>query len=193
MGIAWAATCSFVMTPVGHGSNLVVMDWIRRDVGFNISFPSWMAIGIPMGLLTYTMILLFFKFVVRPDMKKFTSMVDGYIAKEASQIKPMQSGEKIALGIFGAVFIVWMLPSFIKGILPGVTSYLETLGMVIPPLIGAIALCMIRVQNKPLMSFRQWMAGVEWGTVTLVAAIMVIGAVIAKPETGILDIDVRPR
>jgi di/tricarboxylate transporter len=32
------------------------------------------------------------------------------------------------------------------------------------------------------------MAGVEWGTVTLVAAIMVIGVVIGKPETGIVEL-----
>jgi len=188
MGIAWAATCSFVMTPIGHGGNLVAMEWIRRDVGYNITFPAWMMIGIPMGLVTYFMILLFFKFVVRPDINKFTSMVDSYIAKEAKQIKPMESGEKIALGVFGAVFVTWMLPSFITGILPGVSSYLETLGLVVPPLLGAIVLCMIRVKNKPLMSFRDWMSGVEWGTVTLVAAIMVLGVVIAKPETGILEL-----
>ena len=188
MGIGWAATCSFVMTPVGHGNNLVCMDWVLRDTGFKISFPSWMIVGIPLGLITYLMLMLYFRFVIRPDMKQFTAMVDNYITKEASQLKPMQAAEKIAAGTFGAVFVIWMLPSFIGGILPGISSYLDKLGVVVPPLVGAIILCMIRINKKPLMSFHQWMAGIEWGTVALVAAIMILGAVIAKPETGILEL-----
>jgi solute carrier family 13 (sodium-dependent dicarboxylate transporter), member 2/3/5 len=188
MGIAWAATASFVMTPVGHGGNLVVMEWIRRDIGFNITFTNWMVVGIPMGLISYLVLLLFFRFVVRPDVKKFTAMVDSYISREASQIKAMQTGEKFAVGVFGVVFVVWMLPSVISGILPEVSAYFDKLGMVVPPLVGAIVLCMIRVRNKPLMSFREWMSGVEWGTVMLVAAIMAIGVVIGKPETGIVEL-----
>ncbi len=188
MGIAWAATASFVMTPIGHGSNLVCIEWIRRDFGYTISFPGWMAFGIPMGLLTYLIVLGFFRYVVRPDVSKFSAMASDYISREAGKIGPMKLEEKIALGVFFGVFLFWMLPSTTSRVLPEMAAYLDKLGFAIPPLVGAILLSIISVKNKPLLTFRDWMMGVEWGTVVLVAAIMVIGDAIGKPETGIVEL-----
>ncbi len=60
MGIAWAATASFIMTPIGHGSNMLGIEWIHRDTGYAISFTQWMAVGIPVGLLAYLLTVAFF-------------------------------------------------------------------------------------------------------------------------------------
>ncbi len=188
MGIAWAATASFVMTPIGHGSNMMCMEWIRRDLGYSISFVGWMGVGIPMGLLVYLMLMGAFRYIVRPDVSRFSAMASDYIRREAGKIEPMKLEEKIALWVFFGVLVCWMLPSIAGGILPGVSAYLDKLGFAIPPLIGAVLLCIISVRNKPLLTFRQWMTGVEWGSVFLIAAIMVIGDVIGKPETGILEL-----
>ncbi len=185
MGIAWTATASFVMTPMGHGSNILAMEWIRRDLGYYISFPAWMAVGIPMGLLTCLVLLGFFRFVVRPDVSKFSTAANEYISKEASKIEPMKPEEKVALGIFGGVIALWVLPGVAGGLLPGIAAYLDKLGFAIPPLIGTALLCMIRVKKKPLLTFHQWMGGVEWGAVALIAAIGVIGEILGRPETGI--------
>ncbi|MFH0768917.1 MAG: SLC13 family permease [Chloroflexota bacterium] len=188
MGIAWSATASFVMTPIGHGSNLICMEWVFRDLGYTISFPGWMVVGIPMGLLTFLMLLVIFRYVIRPDMSKFGTMANEYIRKEADKIEPMKSEEKIALWVFFGVFVCWLLPSIMSRVLPGVSVYFEDLGVVIPPLVGTVLLCIIPVKKKPLLTFHQWMAGVEWGAVFLIAAVMAIGAVIVKPETGILEL-----
>ncbi len=188
MGIGWAASASFMMTPIGHGSNMICMEWVRRDLGYTISFPGWMVVGIPMGLLTYLVLLGFFRYVVRPDVSKFSALAADYIRREAGKIESMKLEEKAVLGVFIGVFICWMLPSVAGKILPGVADYFDKLGFVIPPLVGAILLCIIPVKKKPLLTFRQWMLGVEWGTVALVAAVMAIGEVIGKPETGILEL-----
>ncbi len=182
MGIAWAAASSFVMTPIGHGSNLMCMDWVRRDLGYIISFPGWLAVGVPLGLLTYFLLMGTFRFIVRPDVSRFSAMAGDYIRREAETIEPMKLKEKIALGVFFGVVVCWILPGM--GV-PGVSGYLDKMGFAIPPLIGVALLCIIRVENQPLLSFRQWMTGVEWGAIALCAAIMAIGAVIGKPETGI--------
>ncbi len=187
-GIGWAATASFAMTPIGHGSNMIAIEWIRRDLGYTISFPGWMAVGIPMGLLTYLLFLVVFRYVIRPDMSKFSAMASDYISREAGKIGPMKLEEKIALGVFFGVFLFWMLPSTTSRVLPEMAAYLDKLGFAIPPLVGAILLSIISVKNKPLLTFRDWMMGVEWGTVVLVAAIMVIGDAIGKPETGIVEL-----
>ncbi len=185
MGIAWAATAAFVMTPIGHSSNIMLIDWIQRDTGYVISFPLWMVVGIPAGLLFYLLILGYLRFVVRPDVSKFSSAAVDYIRQERDKMGAMKLQEKLAVGVFLVVVVCWMLPGLAGNILPGVSAYLDKMGYAIPPLIGAGLLCVIRVKNQPLMTFQQWMVGVPWGTVALIAAILVMRDIIGSPETGI--------
>ncbi len=185
MGIAWTATAAFVMTPIGHGSNIMLIDWIQRDFGYVLSFPLWMAVGVPTGLLLYLLILGYLRFVVRPNVGQFSSMAIEYIRQEKDKMGAMKLEEKLAIGVFSGVLICWMLPGLAGSILPGVSAYLDKLGYAVPPLMGACLLCLIRVKNQPLLTFRQWMAGVPWETVAMIAAIMVIREVIGSPETGI--------
>ena len=189
MGVAWAATASLSMTPIAHAGNIMVMDWIRRDFGYTISFPQWMSFGIPMGLLVYLMVLGVFRYVVRPDVSRITSMTANYIREEAGKMGAMKLEEKLTLGVFLAVVVCWLLPGLVNNILPGVSDYLNRIGYAIPALVGASLLCLIRVKNQPLMTFQQWMTGgMEWGSTALVAAIMVIGTAVGNPETGIPEL-----
>ena len=186
MGIAWAATASLSMTPIAHAGNIMVMDWIERDFGYSIGFPQWMSFGIPMGLLVLGLVLLVFRYVVRPDVSKIAGMTTEYIRESAGKMGPMKLEEKLALGVFLVVVVCWMLPGIAGDLLPGVTAYLKKMQYAIPPLAGSCLLCIIRVKNQPILTFKQWMTGgVPWGTIALCAAIMVIGKLIGNPETGI--------
>ncbi len=186
MGIAWAATASMSMTPIAHGGNIMMMEWIQRDLGYAISFPQWMLFGIPMGLVVYLMILGVFRYVVRPDVSKISGMTTEYIRETTGKMGAMKLEEKLALGVFLTVVVCWMLPGLAGNILPEVSTYLNEMGYAVPALVGACVLCIIKVKNKPLMTLERWMtSGVEWGTLALVAAIMVMGDVVGNPETGI--------
>lgn len=185
MGTGWVSLAAFMMTPIGHVSNVMYMEWIRRDAGYALSFPAWLIVGVPVGLLFYFLLLGFFRYVVRPDMGRFSAMADEYVRREAGKMGPMKLEEKITLWVFFGVVMCWMLPGIAGNLLPGVSAYLDRMGYAIPPLVGAILLQLIRVKDQPLLTFRQWMMGVEWGSIALVAAIMAIGAVIGDPKTGI--------
>ncbi len=187
MGIAWAATASSIVTPIAHPCILLAIDFIQRDFGYSISFLQWMTFGIPMGLMTFFGFLGVFRYVVRPDVSKISDMATTeYLRSESSKMGAMKLEEKLAIGILLMVIVCWVLPGIPGNILPGISAYLSKMGYAVPALIGPCLLCLIRVKNKPLMTFRQWMMdGVGWGTVALCGAIFAIGSVIGKPETGI--------
>ena len=185
MTTAWAATAAFVTTPIGHGSNLLLIDWLQRDAGYSLSFLQWIVVGLPAGLLFYLLIMGYLRFVIRPDMSQFTAKAANYIREESSRMGNMKTEEKFAVGVFLTVIVFWIFPGIFGNLLPGVSGYIGSLGYSIPPLIGACLLCILRVNNKPLLTFRQWMAGVPWETVALIAAIYALQGVISKPETGI--------
>ncbi len=186
MGIAWTSTASLSMTPIAHAGNLLIMEWIRRDFGYTMTFPQWMLMGIPLGLLVYLLLLMVFRFFIRPDVKNLQEMSDRFVRKEANSLGPMSRSEKIAAGVFLAVIITWLLPGLIDGALPAVGAYLKKIGYAVPAVLGACLLCLIRAEGKPVLTFEQWMVkGVEWGSMALVAAVVVLGDLVGNPNTGI--------
>lgn len=185
MGIGWAATASFAMTPIGHAGNILMMEWIQRDFGYTVTFPQWMVVGIPMGLLAYVLIMLFFRFAVRPDMSKFNELASEHLQKEAGSIGPMKAREKVAVAVFMGAIVCWVLPGLVQDIWPGVSEFLNTVGFATPALVGASLLCFIRINREPLLTFHQWMGGIEWGAIIMIVAILAIGQAIGDPVSGI--------
>ncbi|MDD4877215.1 MAG: SLC13 family permease, partial [Dehalococcoidales bacterium] len=186
MGIAWASTASFIMTPIASLGNLLAIGWMQRDLNYTVTFPQWFLWGIPMGILVFLILLFVYRFIVRPDVKKFAEMGSQYVAKAKKEMGAIRPEEKIAAGIFLLVIICWLLPDMVKTFLPNVSEYLITIGRAVPALIGACFLCLIKVKSKPVLRFEQWMRDyTEWGTVALVAAIAIMGGLIGDPQTGI--------
>lgn len=187
MGVAWTATVALSVTPIGHAGNILAIEWIRRDFGYDISFLHWMAYGVPMGILTLAVLLLIFRYIVNPDVSRVKATGDEYIKVELAKLGPMKTEEKISLAVFGAAIFVWVIPSIISPVLPQVSHYLDKIGIATTALLGACLLRLIHVHGKPVMSFRSWMRdGVEWETYMLLAAIGIISAVIENPATGIV-------
>jgi sodium-dependent dicarboxylate transporter 2/3/5 len=184
MGIAWAATASMGTTPFAHAGNLIMISWLQRDFGYQMGFHQYIMFGLPLGLLVFALVLGAFRYIVRPDVRKIANVTTSYIRETAGKMQAMKLEEKLALGIFLAVVVVWLLPGLTRG--TELAAYLDKIGFAVPALVGAFLLCVIRVKNRPILDFRQWMLqGIEWGTVFLVAAIMAMGAAIGDPETGI--------
>lgn len=188
MAIPWTATAAAVMTPSGHPGNFLLMDWLRRDFGYNISFLRWMVLGIPIALLTLLLLLGFFRYVVHPDLSKFSSVATEYARGELNKMGRVKLEEELVLGVFIGVVVLWLLPGMLPDILPGVSTYVGNMGYAIPPLLGACLLCVLSVRRRPLLTFRAWMYdGVEWSTTALVATIGAFIEIMGLRETGIAE------
>ncbi len=187
MGIAWAATSSSAITPIAHSTIITIVDWLQRDFSYRVGFLQWIAFGVPVGLLSYLMLLAFYRYVVRPDVSRVSSPGSfEYIRGQVSALQPVTLQEKISIGVFLSVVTIWVLPSLITSILPQASTYLDKLGTAIPPLAGAALLCAIRVKGRPVMEFSQWMTkGIEWDTIALVATVQILGIALQNPNTGI--------
>lgn len=51
LGICYAASIGGVATPIGTPTNLIAINWLQAETGASISFPQWMAFGIPAAVL----------------------------------------------------------------------------------------------------------------------------------------------
>ncbi len=50
LGVAYACSIGGVATPIGTPTNLIAMTWISEELDQTVSFPAWMAVGLPVML-----------------------------------------------------------------------------------------------------------------------------------------------
>lgn len=148
-----------------------------------ISYAHYMAEAIPVGLISFVAMLAIFRFILRPDTAKLRELNAENLKAD---LKPMEKREKWIVGIFFAVVVAWVMPEFLKGVLPGVASFFSARGTTFPPMIGAIAMFMISIDGKPLLNFKEAMSkGVQWGGLVMAAATLAIGSAMTNADIGL--------
>jgi sodium-dependent dicarboxylate transporter 2/3/5 len=182
-----AAFCACIgqgMTPVGHSTVLLGFSILKTLTGQEISFAAYMAFGIPVGLLTFAGMILFFKYIVKPDMSRFEILKTNQLNFET---KPITIEEKIAATGYGLVFIAWVLPSIIKSSLPSVAGFLTSMGTIGPILVGVIVLSIIHVKGKPILNIGEgFKESVGWEGLFLVGAVLALSKSLAMKDVGIV-------
>lgn len=173
------------MTPIAHVFSIMAIGFYETATGLTISYASYMGFAIPVGIICFIIMILVFKLFLRPDMSKLSN-IDMESLKE--DIKPMEKREKLILLIFFMVIALWVLPGFIKPVLPNVANYIDSFGTAFPPLLGAVALSIITIDGKALLNFKDAMSkGVSWESLIMTTATLAVGSAMTNPEIGLTD------
>lgn len=185
MGMCWSVEFGSMMLPFSSPMSILVIDWIARDVGYTITFLEWMLAAVPLSLLGLLLVLLVVR-LMRSNIKGFAARSGDYLLPEYQKLGSLKREEKIAVGIYLMVVVMWMLSSLTSFLPGGVGSFLtKNVGVALPPLLGAGLLTMIHQRGKPALSWGEWSKAVDWSTVFFLAAIFVIGGVVGDPRFGI--------
>ena len=92
------------------------------------------------------------------------------------------------LVIFIIVLILWIIPSLFEYIWPSFYELFNTYGTSMPPLLGALALCVIRVDNEPLLKVDDaFKNGVPWSSLIMCAATLALGAALQNSDIGLIS------
>lgn len=183
MGQTISCGLSSGMTPIAHVFAIMAMGFYESATGLTISPVDYMGFAIPVGIVSFVIMIIIFKIFLRPDMSKFKNMDMESLKKD---IKPMESREKLILLIFFIVILLWVLPDFIKPVLPSLAKYISSFGIAFPPLLGAVALSILTVDGKPLLSFNDAMSkGISWPSLIMTAATLALGAAMTNKDIGL--------
>lgn len=182
-GMVFCSGIAAGMTPVAHVFPLISMGVYQAQTGQAISYASYMAAGIPVGLIVTALMLLAFRFVLRPDMAELTAPD---VKALRAGIKPMEKKEKLVLAVFALVVALWILPGVIKPWLPGLSAFIDGFGSAMPPLLGAVLLAIITAEGKPLLDFKEAMSkGVPWASLIMVSGTLALGAAMTDQGVGL--------
>jgi len=109
LGIAYAASIGGIGTLIGTPPNLFLASYVKDNLGTEISFVRWMAVGLPLVVIFLPIVwLLLTKVIFRISDRG----EDGDVASAGythERLGPMNPGEKITLLVFVLTALCWSL------------------------------------------------------------------------------------
>ncbi len=188
MGTVIMTAISSGMTPIGHVFPIIALGLYQTTYQLSISYLAYMGAMIPTGLLTALITTLLLKLCIRPDVSNYKKLD----ISSLEEVEPhMHKEEKVILGIFILVVGLWVLPNLLTTMLPSGSikqffASLDSLGTAIPAMIGTVLLCIIKTDNKPLITLKEAFAkGVPWSSLVMCAATLALGSAITNADLGI--------
>lgn len=184
--MAYVLTIGFVMTPICHTLSILWMGVYSSISGNPSSILEYTMIAFPFGVVLIALMLLWFRFVVRPDMSKFDHV--DWKSLESLAPGPWSRREKIVVVTLMICLFCWLAPGVVSLYAPdsAFVDFMNNKLTQIGPLFLCItALCIITVDGKPVLNLPETLARVQWPTVFLLASFTLIANAIATDACGI--------
>lgn len=141
----------------------------------------WLLVSLLYGAVCAAAIILFAKYVLRPDVSKLKNLTLEQLNK--NPLPPLSKKQKI-VGVVCVCFLLSMLLPSIFPSLPGMAFIsANSLGTAI---FFIVVLCVIQVDGKPVFSLKENMEPFAWGTFFLVTSAILLGGVLTNESTGVI-------
>ncbi len=181
MGLGFSVSISSGMTPIAHVFPIIAIQTAQIEV----STLSYMLIGIPVGLILFILMYFMLVLLIRPNVKNIHYE---NVSNLKAELEKLNKKDIVTLIIFITVLILWILPSLLKTAWPDFYNLFNGYGMAMPPLLGTIALCIIRIDNKPLLKIDDALKnGIPWSSLIMCAATLALGAALKSDSIGLVD------
>lgn len=134
---SFGASIGGMATPVGTPPNLIGIGFIRRELGVELPFFSWMALGLPVVALLIGFALLD---LVRAGAPRELRLVGAneLLRRERAALGPWSRGEKNTLLAFALTVLLWVLPGMIALVAGETSAAYRAFGAHLPE--GVVAL-----------------------------------------------------
>lgn len=179
MGLGFVVSISSGMTPIAHVFPILAMNSANIAVGYG----EYMLFAIPVGLLCFVLMILMFRFILRPDMSK---LKDVDVSQIKENLPKIEKREIISLVVFVVVILLWVIPSLFKNVSPEFYNFINQYGTAMPPILGTLILCIVRVDKKPLIDLNDaFKNGVPWGSLIMCASTLILGSAMTNNGVGL--------
>jgi len=188
LGTMWGNNILGIASPIAKNLPLIMIGLLFSATGgaVRISFAQWLAAGIPFALLMFGVLMLCFR-IMNPDVTPLKK-IDFDELKASSP--PLSKRGKIALIAMLILVAFILLPDIIIAFAPAgsllfmIARYFVQISVAVPAIITVAALCIIRVEGKPVMEYTAAVKHVPLSLLIFMAAVVVLP--IGSPEVGIV-------
>ncbi len=183
-GVFWGNAIISAASPISHVLPLLLIAAVEGRTGLTISYGQWLSVGIPFEIMMFVFLMLVVRFFWRPDTSKFANYNLEEVKRSAP---PLGRDGKLATVLFILVVAAWLFPQFGNGFAPGLAAFFTRCGTCIPPIVAIAILCIVRVENKPIVKFPALVKDIPIGLLIFTATVTVLGAAVNLPDVGISD------
>lgn len=185
IGITFSIIFAFAATPICHTMPILFMGIYSAIAGVGVNWLGYMAIGLPIAILLFILMFLFFRYVVKPDMSMLEDL--DFEKIEALKAGPMTAKEKFVVVVSACLVFVWILPGFLSVLAPNSALYafLNNITMLTPLLVVIVLFAIVRFDGKPVLDIPACCSKINWLVVFLLAGIMMIASAMGEDTTGI--------
>lgn len=186
MGMAFCVSISSGMTPIAHVFPVISFGIYEQATGQAINYASYMAMAIPIGLLLVGLMILSFRFVLRPDVEKLKN-VD--VEQLKAQTQKLDKKDWCILAVFCLMIFLWVVPSLLQNVWSEFYNLFNGYTTAFASLIGVVLLCIIRIDKKPLVNITEAITGggVPFSSLIMCAGTLALGSAMTNDAVGLVD------
>lgn len=179
LGLGFTVSISSGMTPIAHVFPILALS----AAGIEMSPILYMGFAIPTGLIIFILMLIMLLLFIKPEAEKFKDLDIGVIKEN---IPSINKKDIITLVVFIFVILLWIVPSLFKDVSSDFYNAINKYGTAMPPILGTILLCVIEVDEKPILNIVEaFKNGVPWGSLLMCSATLALGAALTNDAIGI--------
>ncbi len=185
--VAIATLLGFPVPPYSGNSLALIGNYagITENMGSKVVINSaaYLAVGLIYGFVSIGVIVLFCKYVLRPDVSKLKNL-DVEMLKR-NPLPPLNNNQKFMAASFVVYIMTMLLPSIFPNL--GIMKFLSVNNYGIALGYTALLACVSldKEKSEPVLPFGKVMNGFAWGTFFLCTAAILLGSVLTNEATGI--------
>ncbi|OTF01784.1 DASS family sodium-coupled anion symporter [Halorubrum sp. SD683] len=122
LGVAYAASLGGVGTLIGTPPNAIVVGQLDDLIGVEITFVEWLAVGLPMVVVTLPVAWVLLTYVVYPPREHDVERARERARERLRETGTLSSAARRTVAVFGTVAALWLLGGLgflFEGVLPG--------------------------------------------------------------------------
>ena len=163
---------------------LPILNEILDISNIDVSTFEYIGLAFPTGLILFLLMYFALILFIKPDIKKIKF---DNLTKLKDELPKINKKEIITLIIFITILLLWILPSLFEYIYEPIYLFFNKYGTAMPPILGVLALCIIRIDNEPIIKIDDaFKNGVPWGSLIMCAATLCLGEAIKSDSIGII-------
>jgi len=177
---AFGATIGGMATPIGTPPNLIGLGMLERLVGYKLSFAGWMLFGVPLAIVLFLLMIVYFSATALKGVRLDAS-ASNPIADEVRKLGALTAGERNVLIAFGVTVVLWLLPGVFAILGQGQSSLAAAYAAAVPEsvaaMVGAVLLFLLPVNWRARRFTLGWddASRIDWGIILLFGGGLMMG------------------
>lgn len=173
------------MTPISHSLAILGIGIYEGATGQPLSLFSYLAFGVPTGLILFVLLVIIMRIVSHPDMSKFKDFkIENVLKKQG----PMSLREATTAVVFFVTVIMWILPGVLIMFTDAAwVSAFNSLGITFWAILSVVVMAVIHINGEPLLDVKTVVnKSINWGILLFISIGVYLGTTMSADSTGIV-------